>query len=375
MLQDRESGSDSARNGITVRSNDGIARTSTSVRPVSGMRSATPSAGSSVPPGSISTTISRPGCITAPGITAFAERARSPSSNSVGIVADWAGNVDDMRLGTVQEEAGADVRQTLGRGLVGSHEHPEQAVVARHQRHREVDRLDRLRHVRDRPLHGAAPGHLLVVQSGKPVQEYGLARRAQSGARQEEYVELTQRRERSRQGSLHVAIVREVECLQGCKFPQFGRNRSRQPVHLEQECPQTGEVRFPSELRRSGRSRGDPSVLRLERLPSSPGILPVSRFSRNDRYSRLARWPSSRGIRPLSVFHRRSRFVTLPRLPSVGGIVPPRRLAWRLRFPVAKARQAREAPRRSTRSGTGSAASGWRGCPARAGCDLSVGCC
>ena len=86
-----ESGSDAARNGITVRSKDGVARTSTSVRPVSGRRPVTPSAESRVPPGSISTTISSPGCMTVPGITAFAERARSPSSNPVGIVADWAG--------------------------------------------------------------------------------------------------------------------------------------------------------------------------------------------------------------------------------------------------------------------------------------------
>ena len=55
------------------------------------MRLATPRVGSSVPSGSTSITISSPGCITAAGISTFADVERLPSSNSVGIGADLPG--------------------------------------------------------------------------------------------------------------------------------------------------------------------------------------------------------------------------------------------------------------------------------------------
>ena len=78
-------------NGISVRSKSGIARTSTSKRPVSGIRLATPSSGSRVASGSTSITISSPGRMTSAGISALADVDRVLSLTSVGIVADLPG--------------------------------------------------------------------------------------------------------------------------------------------------------------------------------------------------------------------------------------------------------------------------------------------
>ena len=78
-------------NGISVRSKGGMALTSNASRPVSGIRLATPSVASSVPSGSTSMTISSPGRITCPGISAFADFERLLSSTSVGIGSDLPG--------------------------------------------------------------------------------------------------------------------------------------------------------------------------------------------------------------------------------------------------------------------------------------------
>ena len=85
MSRIAESGLASYRNGTTVRRKSGISRTSTAIRPVSGILSTTPRPASRVPIGSTSTTISRPSLITWPGISAFADRDSALSSISVGI--------------------------------------------------------------------------------------------------------------------------------------------------------------------------------------------------------------------------------------------------------------------------------------------------
>ena len=71
---------------MTVRSNRGISCTSTAMRPVSGIRVATPRLGSSVPSGSISITISRPGCTISPGICALADVIEEDRVPNVGEV-------------------------------------------------------------------------------------------------------------------------------------------------------------------------------------------------------------------------------------------------------------------------------------------------
>ena len=86
-----ESGSWLQRNGISVKSNRGIVRTSTASRPSSGIRFFTPSPGANIPSGSTSITISRPGWMTAAGISALADFDRFPSLNLVGIGAVFPG--------------------------------------------------------------------------------------------------------------------------------------------------------------------------------------------------------------------------------------------------------------------------------------------
>ena len=137
-------------NGISVRSNGGMALTSTARRPVSGIRFATPSAGSSVLSGSTSITISSPGWITRPTISAFADLERLPSSTSVGIGADLPGMSCTCVSAPVYVEPDPDQRNPFACGLPGGREHPQQSLLARDQRNREFPRLDRLGEVGDR---------------------------------------------------------------------------------------------------------------------------------------------------------------------------------------------------------------------------------
>ena len=96
------------------------------------MRFATPRPGSSVPSGSTSITISRPGRTTWPGITALADFDRLLSSTSVGMaVGLGGGDVLHMRLATACVKADAHRGVALVRGLLGGHEGAQQTPFRR----------------------------------------------------------------------------------------------------------------------------------------------------------------------------------------------------------------------------------------------------
>ena len=106
-----------------MRSKRGISRTSTAIRPVSGIRFVTPSVGSRVPSGSISITISRPGFTTSPGISAFADFKNLLSFNSVGIDVDFPGISSTCASTPFRYNRARDRGNTHAGGLPGRREH------------------------------------------------------------------------------------------------------------------------------------------------------------------------------------------------------------------------------------------------------------
>ena len=364
------SGSARHRKGTTVRPRTGICRTSSAIRPVSGIRFGTPSPGSRVPSGSTSTTTSRPGRTTAPGISALTELESASSPTSVGMGVAPAGMLATCRsapptknrartagspsvVGTAavtKTRSSASSPATSGTGYLrdctawvryaSAPPPPEHNAIRRlwifsiQSRKRgpggtqrsvspawSVSRASRsVSAAGSGPDSPALPLRPRPISLVKPPNSGGTGPVSPLWSRCSQYSVVRSPR------SLGIGPERSLSCR--CSDRKFLRLPSCRGIGPERSLsPRINRRRsagLPSSRGIGPESRFSPSRIprMLERFPSSEGIGPERSLRCRDSHLRLARSPSSGGIEPERPCPPRFRSSSSARLPSSGGIGP-----------------------------------------------------
>ena len=149
-----------------------------------------------------------------------------------------------MRLPAIEVEVGPDRGNACGSGKPGSREHPQQRPLARHQRDRELPRLDRLGKVCH--WHWRIPvcaeGDTAPGDLHQPCLEIGVQRRAQVRAPGDERLQAAEVRQGRWQFSRHPGVLCQAQLLQVRQPGEVGRYRTRQVVGVEKQCLEGYEI-------------------------------------------------------------------------------------------------------------------------------------